>query len=121
MKKTILTVDDSESILAVVSTTLEEEYDVVTASDGSEAIGKLNSGVHFDLIITDLNMPKADGIEVIRKARSLDKFLRTPILMLTTESQQQKKLQAKEAGATGWIVKPFEPENLKAVVKKVLR
>lgn len=121
MKKTILTVDDSESILTVVSTTLEEEYDVVTASDGSDAITKLNSGSHFDLIITDLNMPKADGIEVIRMARSLGQFATTPILMLTTESQHQKKMEAKEAGATGWIVKPFEPDNLKAVVKKVLR
>ncbi len=121
MKKTILTVDDSESILAVVSTTLEEDYDVITASDGAEAIVKLNSGVHIDLIITDLNMPKADGIQVIKSARSLETFALTPILMLTTESQVQKKQEAKAAGATGWIVKPFEPENLKAVVKKVLR
>ena len=121
MKKTILTVDDSESILAVVTTTLEEEYDVITASDGAEAITKLNSGVHIDLIVTDLNMPKADGIQVIRSARGLEKFSLVPILMLTTESQMQKKQEAKEAGATGWIVKPFEPENLKAVVKKVLR
>jgi two-component system, chemotaxis family, chemotaxis protein CheY len=121
MKKTILTVDDSESILAVVATTLEEEYEVLTASDGAEAIQKLNAGTHVDLIITDLNMPKADGIQVIRTARALQQFAAVPILMLTTESQMQKKQEAKEAGATGWIVKPFEPENLKAVVKKVLR
>jgi two-component system chemotaxis response regulator CheY len=121
MKKTILTVDDSESILAVVATTLEEEYEVLTASDGAEAIQKLNAGTHVDLIITDLNMPKADGIQVIRAARALQQFATVPILMLTTESQMQKKQEAKEAGATGWIVKPFEPENLKAVVKKVLR
>ena len=121
MKKTILTVDDSESILAVVSTTLEDEYEVITASDGMDAIGKLNSGISVDLIITDLNMPKADGIQVIKSARSIDKFSLIPILMLTTESQMQKKQEAKEAGATGWIVKPFEPSNLKAVIKKVLR
>jgi two-component system, chemotaxis family, chemotaxis protein CheY len=121
MKKTILTIDDSESILAVVTTTLDEEYTVITACDGADAISKLNSGLHLDLIITDLNMPKADGIQVIRAARKLEQFSLTPILMLTTESQMQKKQEAKEAGATGWIVKPFEPENLKAVVKKVLR
>lgn len=121
MKKTILSVDDSESILAVVSSTLEDEYEIISASDGAEAIGKLNGNVHIDLIITDLNMPKADGIQVIKAARAMDQFKLTPILMLTTESQMQKKQEAKEAGATGWIVKPFEPENLKTVVKKVLR
>lgn len=121
MKKTILTVDDSESILAVVTTTLEEEYDIITASDGADAIGKINSGIHLDLIITDLKMPKADGIQVIKTARSLESLSLIPILMLTTESQMQKKQEAKAAGATGWIVKPFEPDNLKAVVKKVLR
>lgn len=121
MKKRILAVDDSESILAVVSTTLEEEYEVITASDGAEAISKISSGVQIDLIITDLNMPKADGIQVIKQARSLEKLSLVPILMLTTESQLTKKQEAKDAGATGWIVKPFQPENLKAVVKKVLR
>jgi len=121
MKKKILTVDDSESILAVVSTTLEEEYEIITASDGEEAIRTINSGQKIDLIITDLNMPKADGIQVIRSARQVADFSMIPILMLTTESQLQKKQEAKEAGATGWIVKPFDPENLKAVVKKVLR
>lgn len=121
MKKRILAVDDSESILAVVSTTLDDEYEVVTASDGGEAIRILNEDLHIDLIITDLNMPKADGIQVIKSARSLSKFALTPILMLTTESQMQKKQEAKDAGATGWIVKPFQPENLKAVIKKVLR
>jgi two-component system chemotaxis response regulator CheY len=121
MKKTILAVDDSESILAVVATTLEEEYEIITACDGADAINKLMSGCQIDLIITDLNMPKADGIQVIKQARSQEKFSLIPILMLTTESQVQKKQEAKEAGATGWIVKPFQPENLKAVVKKVLR
>lgn len=121
MKKTILIVDDSESILAVVATTLEDEYEVITACDGADAIDKIANGLNLDLIITDLNMPKADGIQVIRKARGMEQFQLTPILMLTTESQVQKKQEAKEAGATGWIIKPFEPENLKAVVKKVLR
>lgn len=121
MKKTILTVDDSESILAVVSTTLEDEYEVLTACNGEEAIRTLHGDRHIDLIITDLNMPKADGIQVIKSARGIARFSLTPILMLTTESQAQKKLEAKEAGATGWIVKPFEPENLKAVIRKVLR
>lgn len=121
MKKHILAVDDSESILAVVSTTLEEEYEVITASDGLQAIQILESNANIDLIITDLNMPHADGIQVIKKARSLSAYALKPILMLTTESQAQKKQEAKDAGATGWIVKPFEPEKLKEVVKKVLR
>ncbi|MDN4166124.1 response regulator [Cytophagales bacterium LB-30] len=121
MRKTIMTVDDSESILAVVSTTLEEEYDVITVSGGKEALEQLEKGINIDLIITDLNMPLVDGIEVIKKARSISQYSLKPILMLTTESQAQKKLEAKEAGATGWIVKPFEPEKLKEVVKKVIR
>lgn len=121
MKKRILTVDDSESILAVVSTTLEAEYDIITASDGQEAINKINDNEELDLIITDLNMPKADGIQVIKAARAQEKHAMIPILMLTTESQADKKQEAKQAGATGWIVKPFDPENLKTIVKKVLR
>lgn len=121
MKKNILIADDSESILAVVSATLEEDYDVTTALDGAEAINKLNEDIKFDLIITDLNMPHKDGIEVIKSARSQERYGLIPILILTTESQVQKKQEAKDAGATGWIVKPFQPENLRAVVKKVLR
>lgn len=121
MKRSILIADDSESILAVVSTTLEENYNIVTVLDGAAAIDELDRDVKFDLIITDLNMPRKDGIEVIKSARHQERYSLTPILVLTTESQVQKKQEAKEAGATGWIVKPFEPENLRAVVKKVLR
>jgi two-component system chemotaxis response regulator CheY len=104
----------------MVSFTLKQAgYQVVEAVDGKDALAKLNgSAVH--MMLTDLNMPNMDGIELIRhvRASSSSKFI--PIVMLTTESQVEKKQAGKEAGATGWIVKPFKPEQLLAVVKKVL-
>ncbi len=121
MEKTILIVDDSESIREVVKATLENaSYDVIVAVDGADALEKLD-GTKIDLIITDLNMPNKDGIELIRDARALDTYKFTPILLLTTESQVEKKQEAKAAGATGWIVKPFVQDKLLAVIKKVLR
>lgn len=120
MSRTIMTVDDSASIRQMVSFTLKQAgYQVVEAVDGKDALAKLNgSAVH--MMLTDLNMPNMDGIELIRhvRASSSSKFI--PIVMLTTESQVEKKQAGKEAGATGWIVKPFKPEQLLAVVKKVL-
>jgi two-component system chemotaxis response regulator CheY len=120
MSKTIMTVDDSASVRQMVSFTLKQAgYQVVEAVDGRDALLKLNgSAVH--MMLTDLNMPNMDGIELIRQVRanSSSKFI--PIVMLTTESQMEKKQAGKEAGATGWIVKPFKPEQLLAVVKKVL-
>lgn len=121
MKRKILTVDDSESIVTVIQTTLEEEYDVLGALNAHNALEVIDQNQNIDLIITDLNMPGMDGIELIRQVRGKEAFKLTPILMLTTESQMQKKQEAKEAGATGWIVKPFESDKLKAVIKKVLR
>lgn len=121
MEKTILIVDDSESIREVVKATLENaNYNVIVAVDGLDALGKLD-GKQIDLIITDLNMPNKDGIELIRDARALDAYKFTPILLLTTESQAEKKQEAKAAGATGWIVKPFVQDKLLAVIQKVLR
>jgi two-component system, chemotaxis family, chemotaxis protein CheY len=120
MSKTIMTVDDSASVRQMVGFTLREAgYEVIEASDGKDALTKLHSGV--GMIVTDLNMPNMDGIELIRQVRagSISKFV--PIIMLTTESQDQKKQEGKSAGATGWIVKPFRPEQLLAVVQKVLR
>lgn len=121
MNKQILIVDDSESIRELIIFTLETEgYSVVSSIDGVEAV-KLLDGRHLDLIITDLHMPNMDGIELIKQIRKTEAYKMTPILLLTTESQTDKKIQAKEAGATGWIIKPFVPDKLKAAIKKVLR
>ncbi len=121
MGKSILIVDDSESIREVVSFTLENEgYDVMAGVDGKDAL-KLMDGKSVDLIITDLHMPEMDGIELIKNVRQMEQYKRIPILFLTTESQAAKKQEAKEAGATGWIIKPFVPAKLLAALKKVLR
>jgi two-component system, chemotaxis family, chemotaxis protein CheY len=121
MGKSILIVDDSESIREVVSFTLESAgHQVLKAVDGQDALKYLD-GTALDLIITDLHMPNMDGISLIREVRSNACYKFIPILFLTTESQSEKKLQAKEAGATGWIVKPFVPEKLLAAVSKVVR
>lgn len=120
MSKCIMTVDDSASVRQMVSFTLRGAgFEVVEAVDGKDALAKLHTTpVH--MVITDLNMPNLDGIGLIRgiRADSAHKF--TPVIMLTTESQDSKKQEGKSAGATGWIVKPFRPEQLLAVVKKVL-
>ena len=120
MDKTILTVDDSASVRQVVSFTLREAgYRVIEACDGKDALSKIN-GTPLNLIVTDLNMPNMDGIELIRTVRSNPQHKFVPIIMLTTESQNEKKMEGKSAGATGWIVKPFKPEQLVAVIKKVI-
>jgi two-component system, chemotaxis family, chemotaxis protein CheY len=121
MSKTILIVDDSESIREVVNFTLENEgYDVLVGVDGQDAL-RFFDGRKIDLIITDLHMPVKDGIQLIREVRTLDNYQRIPILFLTTESQAAKKQEAKEAGATGWIVKPFVPAKLIEAINKVIR
>ncbi|HOM66175.1 MAG TPA: response regulator [Ignavibacteriales bacterium] len=120
MSKKILSVDDSVSIRQMVSFTLSEAgFQVDVAKDGIEALEKAKAD-KYDLFLTDLNMPNMDGITLIKKLRSDPKYKFTPILMLTTESQETKKMEGKAAGATGWIVKPFTPEQLIAVIKKVL-
>lgn len=121
MGKTILIVDDSESIREVVSFTLQNEgYDVLVGIDGKDALQFLD-GRNIDLIITDLHMPNMDGIGLIKEVRKMESYQRIPILFLTTESQAAKKMEAKEAGATGWIIKPFVPAKLIAAINKVLR
>ncbi len=121
MSKTIMTVDDSASVRQMVSFTLRGAgYEVVEAVDGKDALSKLNNGVRVRLIFADLNMPNMDGIELIRAVRAKPAYKFVPIIMLTTESQASKKQEGKSAGATGWIVKPFKPQQLLAVVKKVL-
>jgi two-component system chemotaxis response regulator CheY len=119
MPKTILTVDDSISMRQAVSFALTSAgYDVIEAGDGTDALTKLSRPIH--MIITDLNMPRMDGIELIRRIRTGSTHKYVPILMLTTESQPAKKEAAKAAGATCWMVKPFRPEQLLAVVSRVL-
>lgn len=120
MGKLIMTADDSASIRQMVTFTLKQNgYEVIEAVDGSDALTKLNTK-KVDMLLTDLNMPKLDGIGLIKGVRggTVNKFI--PIIMLTTESQESKKAEGKAAGASGWIVKPFKPEQLLAVVKKVL-
>jgi two-component system, chemotaxis family, chemotaxis protein CheY len=120
MPKKILIVDDSAAIRQSISFILTQEgYETVEATDGLEGLSALSGLDALDLIITDVNMPNLDGIGFIRKARELEKFKFTPILVLTTESQGSKMNEGKEAGATGWIVKPFNSDKLLGIVHKV--
>ena len=121
MSKQILISDDSASIRALVSSSLEKAgYEVIITSDGQEAIDKLD-GRSIDLVITDLNMPKADGLEVVKGVRSNGSYKFTPVLILTTETQLAQKEKAKKSGATGWLEKPFDEKKLLYVINKVLR
>lgn len=120
MSKTILSVDDSPSIRQAVKLTLTSKgYQVREAGGGRQAL-QILAAEPVHLILADLNMPEMDGIELIRRVRALAAYRFTPILMLTTESQADKKSQGKAAGATGWIVKPFTPEGLVSVVQRIL-
>lgn len=120
MKK-ILAVDDSASIRQMVGFTLRNAgYEVVDAVDGKDGLAKAGMD-KFDMIITDLNMPNLDGIGLIMGARQLPGYSFIPILMLTTESQAQKKDEGRKAGATGWIVKPFNAEQLIGVIRKLVK
>ena len=117
---TIMTVDDTASMRQMISFTLNSVgHEVIQASDGDEALS-LAKDKQVDLVIADVNMPNMDGISLVKFLRELPGYKFTPILMLTTESQEAKRAQGKVAGATGWIVKPFNPEQLLDVVKKVL-
>ncbi len=121
MGKTVLVVDDSVSMRQMVSFTLSGAgYEVVEAGDGKEAVDKLNGGTKPNLVITDLNMPNMDGISLIKAVRGMADHKFTPILMLTTESSEDKKKEGQSAGATGWVVKPFNPEQMLSTIKKVL-
>jgi len=117
----VLVVDDSNSIRDMVSFTLKSAgYDTVEAKDGQDGLGKANTA-NFDLVISDVNMPIMDGITLCQELRKLPSFKFTPILMLTTESSGDMKQRGKAAGATGWLVKPFNPEKLLATIKRVVR
>ncbi len=120
MGKWIMTVDDSMSVRQMVSLTLKHEgYEVIEAADGKDAISKLDH-IGVNMVITDLNMPNMNGIDLIKWLRSQASYKFIPIIMLTTESQESRKQEGRSAGATGWIIKPFKQEQLLGVVKKVL-
>lgn len=119
--KRILAVDDSASMRQMVVFTLKKAgYEVVDAKDGVEAL-EIAKKQSFDAIISDVNMPNMDGITLIRHLRAEPAYKFTPMLMLTTESGTDKKHEGRAAGATGWIVKPFNPDQLLAVIQKVIR
>ncbi len=119
MRKRILTVDDFKTMRDMVSFTLKSAgFDVVEAEDGAKALDLL-ARTAVDAIITDINMPNMDGVTLVQRLRAQPKFKATPILILTTEGSDDKKAQGRNAGATGWIVKPFAPEKLLQVLNKV--
>lgn len=120
MAKIILAVDDSASIRQMVSFTLKSSgYEVVEGVDGMDGLEKAK-GRTFNLILTDQNMPRMDGLTLVKSLRALPQYASTPVLMLTTESSDEMKTQGKAAGATGWLVKPFDPRKLIELVKKVI-
>ncbi len=120
MAGVILAVDDSASMRQMVNFTLKGAgYDVVQAVDGVEALEYARQH-SVDLVLTDVNMPRMDGITLVKELRLLPTYRYTPMLVLTTESSQDKKMQGKQAGATGWIVKPFNPDQLLATIARVL-
>jgi two-component system chemotaxis response regulator CheY len=120
MSKTILAVDDSASIRQMVAFTLKSSgYEVVEAVDGMDGLEKAKAK-SFNLILTDQNMPRMDGLTLIKNLRAMAQYKAVPILMLTTESSDAMKAQGKASGATGWLVKPFDPQKLVEVVKKVI-
>ncbi len=121
MGKTVMVVDDSVTMRQMVSFALTNAgYQVVEAGDGEEAVGKLKGGAKPSLVIADLNMPIMDGLSLIKAIRAMPNFKFTPVLMLTTEADESKKKEGQSVGATGWIVKPFNPEQLLKAIEKVM-
>ncbi|WP_368204502.1 response regulator [Aeromonas sp. s5] len=120
MPKTVLIVDDSATIRQVVGMTLKGAgYEVMEASDGKDALKKLD-GKKINLIISDVNMPNMDGISFVKEAKKLASYKFTPVIMLTTESQDSKKQEGQTAGAKAWVVKPFQPDQMLAAVAKLI-
>ncbi len=120
MSKTILIVDDSASLRQVVNIALSSAgYEVIEACDGVDALSKLD-GRKVHLIISDVNMPNMDGIELVRQVKTKPEYKFTPIIMLTTESQAEKKAEGQAAGARAWVVKPFQPAQMLAAVAKLM-
>jgi two-component system chemotaxis response regulator CheY len=120
MAKTVMIVDDSASLRQVVGIALRGAgYDVIEACDGQDALGKL-SGQKVHLIISDVNMPRMDGIALVKNVKQMPAYRFTPVIMLTTESQEGKKLEGKAAGAKAWVVKPFQPAQMLDAVSRLI-
>jgi two-component system chemotaxis response regulator CheY len=120
MAKTVMVVDDSSSVRQVVSIALKGAgYEVIEASDGKDALAKL-TGQKIHLMISDVNMPNMDGITLVKEVKKLANYKFTPIIMLTTESQEAKKQEGQAAGAKAWVVKPFQPAQMLAAVSKLI-
>jgi two-component system chemotaxis response regulator CheY len=120
MGKTVLVVDDSASIRQVVGIALKSAgYDVLDAADGKDALGKLK-GQKIHLVISDVNMPNMDGITFLKELKKLPAYKFTPVIMLTTESQESRKQEGQAAGARAWVVKPFQPAQMMAAVAKLI-
>jgi two-component system chemotaxis response regulator CheY len=120
MTRTILAVDDSASMRQMVSHVLREAgFRVIEASDGEEAL-ELAARSRVDAVITDHNMPRMDGLSLVRMLRKMDDYARTPIVLLTTESSDEMKRRGREAGATGWMVKPFDPMRLIEMCRRIV-
>ena len=121
MSKVILTVDDSISMRQMVAFALKSAgYGVVEAVDGDDGLKKAKEETAIDMVLTDHHMPAMDGLNLIKALRTLPQYKKTPILMLTTESSDEMKAKGKAAGATGWVVKPFDPDKLMALVKRLI-
>lgn len=122
MRSRVLAVDDSATIRRAVALCLEEAgYEVVSASDGADALHKVQQGLSADLVVSDLHMPKLDGISLVRELRKLELFAHTPMLILTTESSDDLRSAGKLAGANAWMLKPFNPPELVALVKHLIQ
>lgn len=120
MGKTVMIVDDSASLRQVVNLTLKNAgYDVIEACDGKDALTKLD-GSRVHLIISDVNMPNMDGISLVKEVKKHPSYKFTPIIMLTTEAGENKKLEGQVAGAKAWVVKPFQPQQMLAAVSKLI-
>lgn len=118
MKK-LLYVDDASSMRKLVSLVLDKEFDLTIACNGQEGLDAIQTE-QFDVILSDINMPVMNGLEFLEKLRANDAYKFVPVLMMTTEASQEMKAKGKELGATGWIVKPFDPEKLASVINRVL-
>ena len=116
----ILVVDDSHSVRSMLNFLLQNDHDVTEAENGEDALEKAKEN-QVDLVLSDVNMPKMDGITLISELRKIESYKLTPILVLTTESGRDMKARGREAGATGWVVKPFQPENLVKMIDRVLQ
>ncbi len=117
--KVIMLVDDSTSIRSILKSSLVAEYEVLEAENGQDALNKA-AGKSIDLFLLDVNMPVMDGITLVGELRKDAKFAKTPILMLTTETKDERKQQGKDAGANGWIIKPCDPDKLLGAIKKLI-